>query len=167
MVFNTASTLPLMAARLFSSDASKRRTRTGCVLEARPSRLPQCVRKRNTHTVDCDNRSIMRFPEVLPYGIDDTELLPVVAFHTDLGGREGPGEIGQEFTQPLSRFREDLEQARGRVDGIVISEIPVGEENVSAHLSGEECPFLLHLPFDQRVAARRFWRCRHRVSVNT
>ena len=93
----------------------------------------------------------MGFPVVLPDGLDDAELDPVGAIDTDLGGREGPGDIGEEFAQFLSGFGEDLQQTDGGIDGVVKAEIAVGEEDVTAHLSGQERLFLLHLSLDQRV----------------
>ena len=93
----------------------------------------------------------MGLPIVLLDGLDDTELDPVGAVHTDLGCCEGPGYISEEFTQFHSGFRKDLEQSEGGVDGVVIAEIPVGEEDMSAHLSCEERLLFFHFPLDQRV----------------
>ena len=48
--------------------------------------------------------------------------------------------------------REDLEQAQRPVDGVVEAEVAVREEEVPAHLAGEEGAGLLHLRLDERVA---------------
>ncbi len=79
------------------------------------------------------------------------ELDLIRTLHPDFRGGKGFWQILNQFIHPFSRAGQDLQKPAGGVQGIVKSEIPVFEEHMSAHLSGQLGVFLLHFLLDQRM----------------
>src|SRR5256885_800443 len=83
--------------------------------------------------------------------LDGAEFLVLGEVEADLGRRVRARDIVEHLAQRPSVARDQLEQARGRVDAVIESEVAVAEEDVPAHLSREQRVFLLHLALDQRM----------------
>ncbi|HMO10907.1 MAG TPA: FAD-dependent oxidoreductase, partial [Actinotalea sp.] len=92
-----------------------------------------------------------RSPDVLAHALDHVELRLVGDVDPDLGRGEGGGYVGEQLAQPAAALGDDLDQAQRRVDAVVEAEPAVGEEDVTAHLAGEQRALGLHHRLDQRV----------------
>ena len=55
-------------------------------------------------------------------------------------------------------MRYDLQQPERGIDGVVISEISIGKEEVAAHFTGEGGFFFLHFALDQGVTGLPHYR---------
>src|SRR6266702_53327 len=118
-------------------------------LGVRRAHEPPAVREGDAHPVD-RHRLVPRGEEGLG-PLHDLELRLLRAGEVELGGGEGLGHVGEERGERRGGAREELEQARRRVDPIVEAEPAVGEEDVPAHLPAEEAAHLLHLGLDEAV----------------
>src|SRR5947207_216336 len=58
---------------------------------------------------------------------------------------------GAPLVHPLPAAGQDVEEPRTGVDGVVVAEIPLLEEDVAAHLAAEQRARLAHLGLEQRV----------------
>src|SRR5512133_2489393 len=82
---------------------------------------------------------------------DQLELLVLGAVDAQLGRAEGLRHVREQGRHPRVGPRQQLQQAPRRVDAVVEAEPAVAEEDVTAHLAGQQRLLLLHLRLDEAV----------------
>ena len=90
--------------------------------------------------------------------LDYLEFERVGTVKTDLGSIEGLRKIGNERADRyvglllVPGLLEQFHDPAGRINGVVIAEIPVREEDMAAHLPCKGGAGFLHLCLDERMA---------------
>src|SRR5512146_705417 len=119
-------------------------------LRVRGADQPPASIEGRTYAVHVDPLPCLR-PDDGRYPLDDPEFPVVRAIHADLGRGDDRGQIGEQRAQRPVRTGQDLEEPGGCVDRVVVTKIPVREEDVAAHLPRYLGQLLLHLLLDERM----------------
>src|SRR5690606_33344760 len=82
---------------------------------------------------------------------DHAELALLGDLDVDLRGGDVAGEGAEHLFGGAFVEAEDFQQAGGAVDAVIEAEPALLEEDVAAHLAGQQCAGFLHLLLDQRV----------------
>src|SRR5207248_452179 len=100
--------------------------------------------------VDFDGLAVLAQP--LFGELDGAELLLLGEVEADLGRRVRSRDAVEHPAQRPAIARDEFQEPRGGIDAVVESEVAVAEEDVAAHLAGEERVLFFHLRLDQRMA---------------
>src|SRR5438552_3286310 len=120
-------------------------------LRVRGAHEAPAVREADADPVDVDDVAPLG-TEAVAHAVGDRELAVVGAVDADLGRAARRREVGQELRDRATAATEDLEEPGAGVDAVVVPEVALLEEHVTAHLATQERPGLAHLGLQERVA---------------
>src|SRR2546422_8704354 len=108
------------------------------------------VGEEDSHSVDVND--LVRASQLLLGLLHHLELDVVGTVHADLRRGHCVGQIGKQRRERPAGLGEDLDQAARRIDGVIVPEVAVGEEDMAGQVAGQRGLLLLQLGLDHGVA---------------
>src|SRR4051812_7417724 len=119
-------------------------------LRVRGADEPPASGNDHPHPVHLDGAAVLA--QLLSSALDGGELLVVGKVLADLGRAEGARHVREKLREGNALARDQLEKPGGGIDAVVEAVVAMAEEEMPAHLAGEERALLFHLGLDERMA---------------